>query len=119
MHVDFWANVGIICAAILSLGGVIAGGVHFMRALWRRARREEDLREMLMGDPNHKPPIPSISERLEAALAEQRANNAALVSQIAHLQVTLDEHIQWHASPGGRPAKPTVPRPNGPAPGRR
>jgi hypothetical protein len=110
MHLDFWADLGIVCGALLALGGVVVGGTHIMRNIWRRARREEDLRLMLMGDPDHKPPIPSISTRIDTLTATV----AQLVTENALLRETLEEHIRWHGVPGGRPAGGPTPTVNGP-----
>jgi hypothetical protein len=105
VHLDFWADIGIVCGALLALAAVIAGGARIMRALWRRARREEDLRDMLLGDAERG--IPSISQRIES-----------LAEQVGDLRLLLDEHIRWHSTPGGRPAGGPPPVVNGPQRGR-
>ena len=32
---------------------------------------------------------------------------------MARIEAKLDAHLDWHGDPGGRPAKPVPPRPNG------
>jgi len=86
-------------------------------AVWRFLRRGEQAWDVLLGDK--KQGIKSISEIHAEQAAETNRRLLALEQQAAETQATVEEHIQWHANPGGRPAKTTVPRPNGPAPGRR
>jgi len=104
---DDWQAIGIICGALLALLTLV--GVLYrkvIRPVFRSMKLAARLLEQLVGDPDDG--IPSLMERL----ARFDANQSEMARK-------LDDHLEWHANPGGRPAKSTVPRPNGPAPGRR
>ena len=107
MTLDDWQAIGIICGALLALLTLV--GVLYrkvIRPVFRSMKLAARLLEQLVGDPDDG--IPSLMERL----ARFDANQSEMARK-------LDDHLEWHANPGGRPAKATVPRPNGPAPGRR
>jgi hypothetical protein len=104
---DDWQAIGIICGALLALLTLV--GVLYrkvIRPVFRSMKLAARLLEQLVGDPDDG--IPSLMERL----ARFDANQSEMARK-------LDDHLEWHANPGGRPAKATGPRPNGPAPGRR
>lgn len=42
-----------------------------------------------------------------------RSEVSAMRTEVAAVAGALDEHITWHDGPGGRPAKPVPPQPNG------
>jgi len=73
------------------------------RFMWRLGRRVNRFLDQWLGEPatDTEPERPGVMKRLTV------------------IETKVDEHLEWHANPGGRPAKTTVPRPNGPAPGRR
>jgi hypothetical protein len=114
MTIEFWKAVTIVGAAILT---VVSVWRKVLRPMWKRARHNyktgATLIEELRGDPaNGKPSLMELVTQVRAEQARQAA-------EIAELKAVQSEHQEWHANPGGRPAKAVPPRPNGPSPGRR
>jgi hypothetical protein len=106
-----------LCAVIIAAGGAVEVLRRLLMAMWRFLRRGEQAWDVLLGDK--KQGIKSISEIQAEQAAETNRRLQALEKQAADTQATVEEHIHWHANPGGRPAKAVPPRPNGPTPGRR
>jgi hypothetical protein len=105
--IEDWQAVGIVCGALLALL-TLAGLVYRkgIRPMWRSMKLAARLLEQLVGDPEEG--IPSLMDQL-----------ATLQRSDAEMARKLDDHLEWHANPGGRPAKAVPPRPNGPSSGRR
>lgn len=104
MTIEDWQAVGIVSGALLallSLAGLVYRKV--IRPMWRSLKLAARLIEQLVGDPDEG--VPSLMDQL-----------AALRQSDASLARKLDDHLEWHANPGGRPAKAVLPRPNGPQP---
>lgn len=98
MTVEDWQAVGIVCGAILAaltlIGVVYRKGIRPMWNAGRRAyRRANEAVDQILGDKAKG--ILSLSERIKQLEQAQR------------------EHSEWHAGPGGQPARPVQPRPNG------
>ena len=107
MTLDDWQALGIICGALLALLTLLnLAWRKVLRPMFRSMRMAARLVEQLIGDPADG--IPSLMDRLADFNARQ-----------LDIQAKLDDHLAWHASPGGRPATPVAPRPNGPQPRRR
>jgi len=53
---------------------------------------------------------------LDQALGDKQAGLPSLMERVESIETKLADHLQWHADPGGRPAKPAPVRPNGPQP---
>lgn len=107
MTIEDWQAVGIVCGALiaaLTLAGLVYRKA--IRPMWRSMKLAARLLEQLVGDPDEG--IPSLMDQL-----------ASLHQSDMTLARKLDDHLEWHANPGGRPARPVTPRPNGPQPGRR
>lgn len=51
---------------------------------------------------------------LDQALGDKEAGLPSLMDRVEAIEDKLDDHLQWHAGPGGRPAKAAPLRPNGP-----
>lgn len=103
MSLEDWQALGVVCGsliAVLTLLGLAARGLRRMwRAAWRTIRRLNEVADDLLGDEQKG--IPSMTDRVQM------------------LDRRLAEHLEWHASPGGQPARPVAGRPNGGTPGRR
>lgn len=98
MTVEDWQAIGIVAGsmlAVLTLAGLVyRKGLQPMWRAGRRAyRRANEAVDQILGDKAKG--IPSLSDR------------------IAKVEQAQAEHSQWHANPGGQPAKPVQPRPNG------
>lgn len=107
MTIDQWQAIGIVCGsliAFITLIGLLRRKV--LQPMWRSMKLAARLLEQLTGDPEGG--VPSLMDRL----AQLDANQTAV-------QVKLDEHLRWHASPGGGPAKASPAQPNGGAATRR
>lgn len=72
-----WANLGIIAGGILALLGILSIAVKLMGVFWRVA-------------------ISKIVEQLED-----------LTIEIKELSIRMDTHLEWHADPRQRPARPS------------
>lgn len=97
MRLEHWQSLGVISGtllALVSLVGLLWRRVvrPVWRAAWRTIRRLNQVADDLLGDPAKK--IPSLRQRLE------------------DLERTQVEHLQWHASPPGPPARPRPEVPN-------
>lgn len=102
MTLDQWQALGIVCGSILAaLTLVTLVYRKAVQPMWRTFKLGARLIEQLVGDRDTG--VPSLMDRL----AHLDANQAAVQRQ-------LDEHLRWHASPGGRPAKLVPGKPNGP-----
>ena len=101
MTIEDWQAVGIVCGSLLALFGLI-GLVYrkVLRPMWKSLKLAARLVEQLVGDPNEG--VPSLMEQL----ATLHQSDVALARK-------LDDHLQWHAGPGGQPAKPVPTQPNG------
>jgi len=53
---------------------------------------------------------------LDQALGDKAAGLPSLMERVESIEDKLAEHLEWHANPGGRPAKAAPPRANGPQP---
>lgn len=97
VSLEDWQALGIICGALLALFGLV-GLVYrkvvrpVWRAAWRTIRRLNQVADDLLGDETKG--IPSMTQRM--AIHEQM----------------LAEHLEWHGSPRGVPARPATPGPN-------
>lgn len=99
MSVENWAAVGIVCSTILAVAGVLFLVTRGIRRMWQLLRKVNRLLDQTLGSPGR----PSLMDRVEG------------------IETKLAEHLHWHASPGGRPARAEHQRGNdaGPAPRRR
>jgi hypothetical protein len=89
---------------LLTLVGLVYRKV--IRPMWRSLKLAARLVEQLVGDPEAG--VPSLMQQL-----------SALHESDVRLARQLDDHLQWHANPAGRPAKSAPPlRTNGPQPPR-
>ncbi len=104
MTIEDWQAVGIVSGALLALLTLV-GLVYrkAIRPMWRSLKLAARLVEQLVGDPEEG--VPSLMQQL-----------ASLHESDIRLARQLDDHLQWHANPGGQPAKPALARPNGPQP---
>lgn len=106
MNLDQWQAIGIVCGALIALItllGLLRRKV--LQPMWRSMKLAARLLEQLTGDPEAG--VPSLMEQL-----------ANLHQSDVTLTKKLDDHLEWHANPGGRPAKAVPPQTNG-RPGRR
>jgi len=102
--IEDWQAVGIVCGALLALLTLV-GLVYrkAIRPMFRSLKLAARLVEQLVGDPEEG--VPSLMEQL-----------ASLHESDVRLARQLDDHLQWHANPAGRPAKSAPLRTNGPQP---
>jgi hypothetical protein len=111
MRVEDWQAVGVVCGAILAvltLAGLLYKKLVLpvFRGVRRAIKRADEVADEILGDKAKR--IPSLKEQLAAQavqLAELADNQEAQARQIA-------EHLEWHAAPGGRPAKARPDPPN-------
>lgn len=97
MSVENWAAVGIVCSAILAATGVLFLVTRGIGRMWHLLRKVNRLLDQTLGSPGR----PSLMDRVEG------------------IEDKLAEHLHWHASPGGRPARVEQQRGNDAAPPRR
>lgn len=108
--IEDWQALGIVCGALLAL--ITLAGL-----LWRKVvipmletvRLVSTLVRQLVGDRESIPPRPSLMDRLTSV----QNNLAEQAVELAEVKRAQAEHLEWHASPGGRPAASTPVRPNG------
>jgi hypothetical protein len=43
----------------------------------------------------------------------------SLMDRMGEIERKIDDHLTWHGDPGGKPAAPSLDKPNGPTPVRR
>ena len=104
MNIDQWQAVGVVCGALLALFTLV-GLVYrrVVRPMWARSRRTYKLAtqliEQLVGDADEG--VPSLMDQLGAFRRTQ-----------ADIERKLDDHLEWHAGPGARAARPAT-QPNG------
>lgn len=85
MTLAAWQALGIVCGAILAASGVLFLVLRGLRAVWRIANKLTELLEELQD----------------------------FRSDLKALQDALNRHLDWHDSPGGKPARGPL-QPNGP-----
>jgi hypothetical protein len=56
--------------------------------------------------------IKATMERIEARM---KRDMERLEARMERIEAKQDDHLEWHTQPGGRPAKATPLRPNGPS----
>lgn len=112
MNLQPWVAATAVSGAILSVSAVIVLIWKVARSMWQRARKEAaDLIVTLQATS-----ADFIGVKDE--VAAMRTEVARLVDRADALTEALDEHIVWHNQPGGRPARPVPPQPNGRPPRR-
>jgi hypothetical protein len=119
---DWWRTVGVVCGALIALGTVL-GWVYrkVIRPMWKRGvrtfRRFDRGIDDLLGKPAEyddegiliSPEVTSLRSEIKLLQVEV----ARLRTESTAIRADLETHIQWHPSPGGRPAAGTLPRRKG------
>jgi hypothetical protein len=98
-----WQEISVVCGALLALSAVLLLAAKGLSRLWQWRFGDEIKATMAR--------IEAEQKRIEAdrARAEQR-----LVASMDRVEEKLDQHLLWHDTPPGRPARPVQQgRPNG------
>lgn len=88
---DFWARVGVVCGALLAAGAVLWKTLRGLLRMWHLMRKAN-----AFFDDVH-----------------QAGGPAALLDRLEGIEAALSQHLAWHGYPGGAPARPVRPYPNG------
>lgn len=89
-----WDQLLIVLSTIVAGLAVAGWSARGLRRMWHLGRK--------------------LNRWLDQALGDKAAGLPSLMERVEAIETKLDDHLTWHANPGGRPARAALPRPNGP-----